>query len=163
MNRMFAAVTAALLVGSAITNAAEAPGLKEGLWSIRNQSVDNPGNRKTDFTSTLCRSHAYDQYARNLAKNMRGCMVLNENMRGSVYTIEMRCTLASSVIQSKTTTSFQGNSTHSETHTTYTPALEGVAETTMMQDQKYVGSCPVGAQPGDMTHTDGTVQHLWKH
>jgi hypothetical protein len=27
-------------------------------------------------------------------------------------------------------------------------------------DQKYIGSCPAGAQPGDLTTADGKVVHL---
>jgi hypothetical protein len=52
---------------------------------------------------------------------------------------------------------------HSETHTTYTPALAGTAESTMIMDQKYVGGCPAGIQPGDRIAANGTVNHLWKH
>ncbi len=41
--------------------------------------------------------------------------------------------------------------------------MDGITETTMTQDQKYLGNCPAGAQPGDMTTSNGTVKHLWKH
>ena len=40
--------------------------------------------------------------------------------------------------------------------------MGGVSETTMIMDQKYVGSCPAGAQPGDITYADGRVTH-WRH
>ncbi|HVR24953.1 MAG TPA: hypothetical protein VMU26_16705 [Candidatus Polarisedimenticolia bacterium] len=49
-------------------------------------------------------------------------------------------------------------SAHSETLATYTPALGGVSETTMIMDQKYVGSCPAGAQSGDLTNADGNIE-----
>jgi hypothetical protein len=40
--------------------------------------------------------------------------------------------------------------------------MGGASEITMM-DQKYVGRCPAGAQPGDLTTADGKTIHLWKH
>jgi hypothetical protein len=33
----------------------------------------------------------------------------------------------------------------------------------MIQDQKYIGSCPADMQPGDRKSEDGTILHLWKH
>ena len=71
---------------------------------------------------------------------------------------------AGTVVESKGTTTFQGDTaTHSETHATYTPPMGGISGMTMIMDQKYVGSCPAGLQPGDRTNADGSVIHLWKH
>jgi hypothetical protein len=68
------------------------------------------------------------------------------------------------VNETKGTSSFQGDtSTHSEARTTYAPAFGGVTDSTMTIDQKYLGSCPAGVQPGDLTAADGKVNHLWKH
>jgi len=65
------------------------------------------------------------------------------------------------VIDSKGTTTFVGDTAaHSETHSTNTAAMYGVSETIQVMDQKYVGSCPAGAQPGDRTGADGRVSHL---
>ena len=50
---------AALLLPLAF--AADAPEIKEGLWSIHTQTIDNPGNKKMENTSTICRDHAYDK------------------------------------------------------------------------------------------------------
>jgi len=119
---------------------------------------------KSDSTSTICRNHAYDQYANGLAKNVKGCTVSNESYAGNTYTLEMRCTIGATTIDSKGTVTYTGDtSTHSESHATYTPAMAGMTDTTMIQDQKYIGACPAGQQPGDMTHANGTVTHLWKH
>jgi Protein of unknown function (DUF3617) len=154
----------ALVLPMGIAIAANPPDLKEGLWSIRTQSTDNPGNVKSDHTSTICRNHAYDQHANSLAKTVKGCTVGRESFEGNKYSLEMHCTVGATVIDSKGTTTFDGDtSTHSETHATYAPAMAGIAETTMIQDQKYVGSCPAGAQAGDMTSENGRVNHLWKH
>ena len=163
ITKMLVYATAALLpIGIAI--AANVPDVKEGLWSIHTQSIDNPGNVKSDHTSTICRNHAYDEHVMSLAKNMKGCAVGSERVDGNKYILEMHCTVGTTVIASTGTTTFDGDtSTHSESHATYTPAMAGISEMTMIQDQKYVGSCPAGVQPGDMTSEDGRVTHLWKH
>ncbi|MGO9896181.1 MAG: DUF3617 domain-containing protein [Bryobacteraceae bacterium] len=155
---------AALLLPIGIAIAANPPELKEGLWSIHRQSIDNPGNKKTDSTSTICRSHAYDEYAQSLAKSMKGCTTLHESFQGGKHSLDMHCVIAGTTVDSKGTTIYQGDtSAHAETHATYSPALGGVSEMTMTMDQKYVSSCPAGVQPGDMTNAEGRVTHLWKH
>ncbi len=157
-------VSAAVVLVSSIANAANPPDVREGLWSIHSQTISNPGNKKSEGTYTLCRSHAYDQSVQALANNLKGCTKVSESVQGGTHSSEIHCVFAGTVVESKGATTFQGDtSTHSETHATYTPAMGGVSEMTMIMDQKYVGSCPSGTQPGDKTNADGTVIHLGKH
>jgi hypothetical protein len=106
-----------------------------------------------------------DAYTLSLVKNKKvGCTTLKEDWQGSNYSAESRCLVAGMAVDSKGTVSYTGDtSAHSETHARYSPAFGGISETTMIMDQKYVGSCPAGAQPGDLTNADGRVTHLWKH
>ena len=146
-----------------LTNAVNPPEQKEGLWSIHRLSIDNPGNNRSESTSTICRSHAYDQYVLSLAKGVKGCTTVSESFQGGKYSVELHCVETGTVVENKQTATYQGDtSVHSETHATYTPALNGISEMTIIMDQKYVGSCPAGAQPGDITHADGRVTHSWK-
>jgi hypothetical protein len=151
-----------ILLGLAL--AVEPPQNKEGLWSIRMQTTNQPGNTKTDFTYKLCRSHAFDQHGRDLAKNRKECKPVSENFSGGIYTAESECNVMGTVIKSKTTTTFQGDTaSHGETHATNTPALNGVSEMTVIMDQKYLGACPAGIQPGDRVNADGSIMHLWRN
>jgi hypothetical protein len=163
MKKMLISATAALLFLIGIANAGNPPEQKEGLWSSHVQSVDNPGNKKTESTSTICRSHAYDEHVRSIAKSVKGCTTVSESFQGTKYSVELHCVEAGTAMVSKGTATFQDISAHSENHTTYTPALDGVSETTMIMDQKYVGSCPAGSRPGDLTRADGRLTHLWQH
>jgi hypothetical protein len=45
---------------------------------------------------------------------------------------------------------------------TYSPALHGVSERTMVEEEAYIGSCPSELKPGDDQLDNGTVRHLWK-
>jgi hypothetical protein len=155
---------ALLLLTSGTVTAVDPPPMKEGLWSIRNQSVNSPGDKKSDHTSTVCRSHAYDQHALQDEKAMKGCKTVSESLQGSQYSIHTHCVVAGTVIDSESLVTFTGDTgAHSESHATYNPALGGISAMTLIQDQKYVGSCPAGVQPGDITQPDGTVIHTWKH
>jgi hypothetical protein len=68
--------------------------MKEGLWSIRNQSVNSPGDKKSDQTSTICRSHAYDQHVLQDAKSVKGCKTISETLQGNEYSIHSHCVAA---------------------------------------------------------------------
>jgi hypothetical protein len=164
MKNMLRLSAAVLLLASATAYAVKPPLMKEGLWSIRNQSSVTPENKPSEFTSTICRSHAYDQSVLDDAKTMKGCTTVSETMQGSTYSIHMHCVVGATVIDSTSTVIFKGDAaTHSETHATYNPAMGGVTGMKLIQDQTFLGSCPAGTQPGDMTRPDGTVTHLWKH
>ncbi|MGA2881970.1 MAG: DUF3617 family protein [Bryobacteraceae bacterium] len=163
MNKTLILAAAAFLLAIGTAYAVDPPDLKEGLWSVHSQSIDNPGNKTSSGTYTLCRSHAFDQAVRGSAKNLKGCTV-SENFQSGKYSSATHCIVANTVIEGKGTTTFQGDSSfRTESHATYTPAMHGVSETTIIMDQKYLGSCPAGAQPGDRTNADGTVIHLGKH
>jgi hypothetical protein len=153
-----------LLLAGVGVYAADPPAMKEGLWSIHTVSVDQPGNNKTEGTVKLCRSHAYDERIRTMAaqKSAKTCKTISENSTGGTTTTETECTVASSVLKTKGTVTFSGDSAHSETHTTYTPAMYGTSESTMVMDQKYLGACPAGVEPGDRIGPDGKVSHAQK-
>jgi hypothetical protein len=162
--KTFLPVAAAFLLAIGSASAVDPPEVKEGLWSIHKQTVDNPGNKKTDSTSTICRNHAYDHYVQSMAKAVKGCTTVSQNFQGGKYSTVTHCVAAGTVIESQGTTSFQSDtSIHSETHATYTPAMGGVSDTTMIVDQRFLGNCPAGARPGDLTNADGRTTHLWRH
>lgn len=155
-------VRAALLLSFALF-AADQPLMKEGLWSIHTVSVDNPGNKRTEGTRSICRNHAYDARIREQSeqKQKQTCKPVVRTSSANGFTEESECTVQGSVVKSKTVATFTGDSSiHSETHGTYSPALFGTAEMNMTMDQKYVGPCPAGMEPGDFMSSDGKVTHV---
>ena len=155
---------AALLLSLGIAAAVDPPPFKEGLWTVHSLSIDNPGARSRENTATICRNHAYDQYVRSVARTKQGCTTVSEGFQGGQYVIQTHCSVNGTDIQSRGVTTFHGDAwAHSESHATFTPAMDGTTETTMTQDQRYLGNCPAGQQPGDMTDSHGAVKHLWKH
>jgi hypothetical protein len=161
MTKVLASIAAILVMLSGTAQAVDHPPIKEGLWQIRTQTIDNPGGKKTDGTVSLCRDHNYDKAVEARAKDVKGCNTISESFAGSAYSSEMRCDIGSTVLVTKGTVTFLGDtSTHSETHITCTPALNGIADEMRIQDQTYEGNCPTGMQPGDRKSQDGTIGHL---
>ena len=160
---VYAAALLAMPIG--VAHAVTPPPLREGLWQMHLQDTASPGNKTTDSTTEICRNHAYDQQVQSLANKVKiGCTKINESLEGSTYTAEMRCVVGPTTIQSKSVAIFQGDTAaHSETHSTFTPALGGQAGDVMIQDSKYVGSCPAGMQPGDRMSANGTIIHSGRH
>lgn len=142
--------------------AADPPAVKEGLWSIHTTSIDNPGNKKTEGTRSICRTHDYDSRIRQRGQQQQkqSCKTYSENASGNTYTVESECAVQGSTISSKGVTTFSDTSSHSETHATYNPPLYGTAETTIIQDQKYTGPCPAGMEPGDFMDPSGRITHV---
>src|SRR6202451_4383172 len=115
------AAAAILFLTSATAGAVDPPAMKEGLWSIHNQGVNNPGGKKSENTSTICRSHAYDQHVLQEEKSVKGCTTLSETLQGSEYAIHSHCVVAGTDIDSKSKVTFKGDrAAHSESHATYT-------------------------------------------
>ncbi|MGA3213049.1 MAG: DUF3617 family protein [Terriglobales bacterium] len=160
--KMLVLAASALLLPFAY--AVDYPEVKEGLWSVHTQSIDNPGNKKSEGTYTICRDHAFDKSVQANMKEMKGCTKVSENLSGGKYTLELRCVVSGTTIVTKGASTFQGDTAfHSENHATYTPPMYGMSETTMIMDEKYVGGCPAGTKPGDRTNSDGKVMHLGNH
>lgn len=154
---------AAAALASFALYAADPPPVKEGLWSIHTVSTNNPGNQKSEGTRSICRTHAYDTRIRQQAEiqQKQSCKIVNRSSSGNTFTEETECTVQGSTIKGKTVTTFSGDSSvHSETHSANTPALYGVADSTIIIDQKYVGPCPAGMEPGDYMSSDGKITHV---
>jgi hypothetical protein len=135
------------------------PPMKEGFWKIR--MVDtSPGEKPTESTYSLCRDHAYDLQVLETAKKfLAACTTNSDSTSGNKRSIVQSCKVGKSIIQTKSVLTVSGDTHyHSESSTTFTPALYGQTQGSMVQDQTYVGACPAGMHPGDRQRADGTIQ-----
>jgi hypothetical protein len=133
-----------------IARAADPPPLKEGLWDISGQSIQNPGNKRTDFKYQICRNHAYDSAMDALVKNAKGCTTSFDELGGGRFASSSSCNVDGTLIESKGTYTYESmTSTHSESNATYSPPYKGKTDEHVVQDQHYLGGCPAGMKPGD--------------
>lgn len=154
------AAAIAVLLPCAAAWAGGPPKLREGLWEVRAQIIENPGGKHSEFTYRMCRDHAYDKAADEQLKNVKGCNTVIKNLGGGKFSSASTCTVAAITIVSNGVSIYSKDvSVHSETHATYTPAFNGKSEETMTQDQQYVAKCPANMKPGDRITPDGFIQH----
>jgi hypothetical protein len=150
------------LLAVAAVYAAEEPAFKEGLWSIHTVTTDNPGNKKSETTRSVCRDHAYDAASRAKRKALMAKICKTDTLTGSgsKYISESECLQMGSTMHSIGVLTISGDTAaHNEETTTFVPPMNGISETTMIMDQKYVGACPAGMQPGESMDADGNVIH----
>ena len=143
------------------------PPLKAGYWSVQTKILNSPGDAPTESKRFVCRNPEFDQWMRvtvdSLTKRM-GCKMVVEKFADDTYTSETHCVQSGSQTVTKTRSEMTGDSAmHTETITVLDPPLNGREKTTMISDQKWVGTCPAGVAPGDSVSTDGQVTHLWRH
>ena len=86
-------VAASLLVGAVAAAQEPVPQFKEGLWSIESKTTENPGGKVRGASQTICRNHAYDEYAKGLSKKTQ-CKV-SETMSGGALLTEVGVKLLS--------------------------------------------------------------------
>jgi ribosomal protein S11 len=136
------------------------PKLKEGLWEIHGQTVENPGNKRTDFTYRLCRDHAYDDAANKKLREVEGCSTVLKDLGGGRIASTSSCQVAGVTIDSTGLMVYKDDaSTHAESRATFTPAFQGKSDETITQDQKFIGKCPGDVKPGDRIAADGRIWH----
>jgi hypothetical protein len=161
MKKPILATTFLLLFGVAhAVDFPNMPPLKEGLWKIR--MIDNtPGQKSTDNTYTLCRNHAYDEKGRQLAqKFLTACSTTSDVKSGNSRTVVISCKIGGSTVVTRSTlTGLSDTHFHTESSATYTPPLYGQSQSSMIQEQTYLGACPANMQPGDRQLADGTIEH----
>lgn len=157
MKKTALAAAFAFVFTAAAVVAQDVPNMKEGLWKLHMVTTDS--GQRQDTTYSLCRNHAYDLKAHDLMKKT-GCTVNEGSALGGKRTFSAVCKVGSTTISSRSTLTSSGDTSfHSETTTTYTPAMNGMSQSTSTQDQTYIGSCPAGMNPGDIISSNGQVRH----
>ena len=152
-----ATVTTLLLVTGC---ASGPPALREGLWEIRAQTIEKPGDRKIEAAYKLCRDHAYDKAANALLKNVKGCSTVVKDQGDGKLASASNCNVNGISIVSNGATVFKSaEATHSETQARYSPPFNGKTDESMTQDQQYLGACPPTMKAGDTLSPEGFIRH----
>jgi hypothetical protein len=134
------------------------PALKEGLWSIRTDFTEHPSGMHSLVMTSYCRGHAQEERA----KTKQPCKTLSETSSGATYTKETECSGSGGVVVKIKSTSTGDSSVHVETRMLFNVPTSGRTDSVAIVDQKYVGSCPTGVEPGDVMDASGKVVHHGK-
>ena len=153
------ATALALLTVLGTARAIDYPPMKEGFWKIH-MVTTSPGGKPEETTTFLCRDHVYDQHTHQVADSaMKSCSNISDSSLFGKRTISMTCKIGGSTVTSKSViTSTADTYYHSDSTTSYSPALYGQTQSQMVQEQTYLGACPAGMSPGDHKLADGSIQ-----
>jgi hypothetical protein len=161
MKTSLAAAATLILIGT--ITADDNPRLKDGLWSIHTQLTEHPSEQRNETDTSYCRNRAHDDRERSAKKQGANCKTLSDKTSGGTRITETECAASDAVMKTKLTLNVISDSaTHTETVTTFSPPSAGRTGTTIITDQKYVGACPAGVQPGDLLDAAGKVIHHGK-
>ena len=135
-------------IGSTITSAAEQPKRKPGLWEINVQMEGAP--------SMGAMQQCIDKNTDNLMQQQAGkekpeCSVMDAKASGNRVTIHSVCKIEGST--ATTDGVFEGSFDTNYTgtiKTRFTPPLQGMTESNMTQQARWLGPCKAGQKPGDV-------------
>jgi hypothetical protein len=149
---------------SAAAVAEEPPLQRAGLWEFHSHRTTVPAGSMMEGESSgkICRDDAYSQKEREAAKAAEKACTVNrwEKTAPGAYTVTKSCQMQGSVVDTQGTVREESpNEVRSEVHMTYKPAMAGVTTFIVVNEQKYLGSCPAGMKPGDQIAADGSVNH----
>ena len=122
------------------------PAIRFGLWEI-NQSSKGIKN-------TICMNADAAQAEKDLANQFKKSLACSKDeyrLVGNVETMDIACSGGSQLSMHSVTTHFGDTAYHVET-TTHTSAGDSSA----IADAKWLGACPQGMQPGDVSADNGT-------
>jgi len=96
-------------------------------------------------------------------KSVKECTTSFDDLGGGRFASASKCAVGGRVIVSRGTYTYESpTSTRTESHATYTPAFNGKTEESLVQEQRYVGNCPAGMNPGDRLMGNGTLVRYGK-
>jgi Protein of unknown function (DUF3617) len=105
--------------------------------------------------TSYCRGHAQE----DRTKTKEPCKTLSETYSGGRHAKETECSGSSGVVVNIKLTSTGDSSAHVETRMVFNPPTAGRTDSVAIVDQKYVGACPEGIEPGDILDAAGKVIH----
>lgn len=160
-------VNACLIVsGLCVVSLAQAAGLedlpkrKPGLWEM---SVIPENGKQAPVTSRVCIDSATDAVLTNFAlgASSKICSKSDVRVSGSVATIDAVCKIGESVQTSHSTITFSGTTAYrSEARVHSEPPFMGRSDSTIVQEGKWIGTCPADMKPGDLVMGNGMKINL---
>jgi hypothetical protein len=142
-------------IGIAAADGLKPPPTREGLWETH-MTQTQQGKTMSDSSMKMCQSKALTESMQSDAEQMRKkneCTSSVTQPSADTYVEESRCAKGPNAgAVTKVVYTHQGDTaSHTEMHMNV-----GKAETRMIMDAKYLGSCPTGMKPGDLI-IDGKV------
>jgi hypothetical protein len=153
------ALVAVLTGGPA--SAEDFPPRKAGLWVIDMTT----GGKASPHQMQICIDSATDaemyRFGMNAARGM--CDKQEVSRSGDIVTVDSSCAVGQSRVTTHAVITYDGDTAyHTESKSTFDPAMMGQSESTTTQDAKWKGPCPADMEPGDMIMGKGMKMNIKK-
>ncbi|MDH3444419.1 MAG: DUF3617 domain-containing protein [Deltaproteobacteria bacterium] len=141
----------ALLTISSTASAAtfDSPKRKSGLWEIRITSAEAGGTH----TIQQCVNEKTDDLMKNDMDGMEKSACSKSTLRkeGDKFVHESVCKVEGSTAKTRAVISGRFDSAYRvDTKSNYEPPMQGMRESSMKMDAKWLGPCKAGQKPGDV-------------
>jgi len=135
--------------------AADIPVLKSGLWELSRSTSQQPeAKRVTEMCLDESVQADMREFGLGVAKEL--CSKSDRRVEGNRLTIDAVCKLGATTMTAHSVMTFSGNTAyHTDGSATYDPPMLNLSESKSSIDAKWVGECPPGQQPGDITLESG--------
>ncbi len=140
---------------ASLSFAADLPKRKSGLWEIN--TVIQSGAETTTEKSQQCIDSATDKFADPMPDNKR-CTRKNERFEDGKLNADSVCRFDVSTVTTHVEFSGDFDSRYTgEIKIKYDPPVEGIKESYVLLNAKWVGPCEAEQKPGDVIKADGSV------
>jgi hypothetical protein len=141
-------------IGIAGADEFKPPPMRDGLWESHSTQT-REGKTVIDTSVKMCQTKELTKSMESTGEELRTknkCTSIVTQPSPNTYVEESHCTEGPNAGSlTKVIYTYQGDTaSHMEMHMN-----AGKAETVMIMDSKYLGSCPTGMKPGDVVMPDG--------
>jgi Flp pilus assembly protein TadG len=157
MKMSFLWAVAALLIGAAeIPKMPRMPSMKEGVWLIRNQTVQHPSEEKAEGAGEVCQKADWNNGPIKVQTPKGKCKYAVESGATS-QKYEVACEVSGVQIKvTETRELVDENNGRTVVDITSDPPTNGATGTTLVSEATYVSACPADVKPGSQMMPDGT-------
>lgn len=143
--RISLALLAALLAATA--GAADLPRRKSGLWEIRTEMTGVPARGPIQ----MCIDQASDNLMQERARDKSNCPVMDVSRGAGAVTIHSVCKHDGVTATSDAVITGNFDSAYrNDMRVRYDPPQQGMSETKLTQEARWLGPCKPGQKPGDI-------------
>ncbi len=152
---------AAMVLLATQASAQEMPSMKPGLWESTT-STRMGGSVKSGPKTMMCINEAMQRLM--LANSQRAGAFCGKNItrrEGNQFIAEAECRVSGATLKSQSIAIFTGDTAFRvESSSTVSPPISGINDSSATQEARYVGPCPAGMKPGDITSGGRTMNML---
>lgn len=159
--RILIAAVPLLALATVAANAADLPKRKAGLWEVTMENPAMAAAGMAKMTSKQCIDDATDAKLQQMGQGAADCKMGELKRSGQNFSMDSTCNIAGTKATSQMTGTGDFDSAYTmNVKVQYAPPLNGMSESAMKLDAKYLGACTPDMKPGDMTMPNGMKMNV---